>query len=926
MPRAEQIQTYYWGALRADPVDLAVDGINVATGPNGSGKTTELDGLKLILGVSDLSRKPSEYIFDGGGDGQARGERALVKVIFANPERPARAGRVFSDAGRGCERSAHVTAICEISRDGRRRYAILPGALQWGVNGRDLEADVNELRTLVPVNQWLKPRAWDELLARAGVSRALRGVIAVKQGETDKTIEGTPEMLLKRVLELTGKQETLDEFREARKRLADARVAFDETNGRFAVEQRHLRTLSVQANQHREFVGLGERLRRIAEVEIPAAERIKLAADRAALERERAGQATTLERDRSKHAELEPEIPQLTARQEELGAERQRLTDGAHQVQQRFEEAASAHGIAADRARQAEQALTDARELVGDGPFDEARAVAAQEEAVAAAGDVAAAEDEADTLRTEIEDLRAGRPVPPAGLTAFRSALTNVGITHRLVAENLEVTDTTTAEATLGDGVWGLVVAPDALDRAIALAIDHGHRLPLIAAGHGQPTGALAGSTGLDEALAYLAEVDLAPGAPGVSPDGVVRGCTWAVWRAPERPVLGEHARARRLGEAECRLTELDEAFPQLHRRAERATSVATALRRAANVEPRLGQLRADVGRLGDELDEARAAAEEITQVLTGIGHELGTIEVRLKNKTDRLADLARGINERAPLVERYGERLRSMDEQLAVMPQPDEALNLETLRSVESLQHEHGRLTEQHADDERYPDEIRSELILAHHEAQERSVERVEELLAGRREDIDAVQIEVERAKQRYDEHIRQVVHILAHRFREVCEQAGMGGDIDLRPGDVEGEFGIDVSVAHVRGEPKRSYRSPAHSSGQKAKISLLVLLAAMGLEGSADMLIMDEHAAHLDSRNIDAVADVMNALKHRVQFILATPTNAEASRLSWCDHQIAFYPRSAGEPFAPPVQLYTRMPEDGQRYAEMGQLALAD
>jgi len=68
------------------------------------------------------------------------------------------------------------------------------------------------------------------------------------------------------------------------------------------------------------------------------------------------------------------------------------------------------------------------------------------------------------------------------------------------------------------------------------------------------------------------------------------------------------------------------------------------------------------------------------------------------------------------------------------------------------------------------------------------------------------------------------------------------------------------------------------------------------------------------------------MNALKHRVQFILATPTNAEASRLSWCDHQIAFYPRAAGDPFAPPVRLYTRMPEDGQRYADMGQLAPAD
>ena len=926
MPQAEQIQTYYWGALRADPVDLAVDGINVATGPNGSGKTTSLDGVKLVLGVSDLSRRPADYIFDGGGDSQARGDRALIKVIFANPQRPGRAGRVFSDAGRGCESSAHVTAICEIHRDGRRRYTILPGALHWGHNGRDLEADINELRTVVPPNQWMNPKPWDELLARAGVSRALRGVIAVKQGETDKTIEGTPETLLKRVLELTGKQQTLEEFREARAKLADARRAYDETNGRFAFEQRHLRSLSVQANQHREFVRLGERIKRIVQVEIPAAERVKLAADRKALEHERAGQAAALERDRTEHELLDAEIPHLTSRREGLLAEQQRLKDAAQHAQRRFERAASEHAIAATAVREVEQVLATAQQLAGDGPYDETRATAAQTDALNAAGAVDIADAEVSALRAEIEALRAGRPVPPPGLAAFRDALGDVGIVHRLVAEHLEVPDSTTAEAALGDGVWGIVVAPDALDRAIAVALQHGHRLPLIAAGDGAPTGVLAGSSGLDEALAYLAEVDLPAGAPGVSSDGVVRGHTWAAWRAPERPVLGEHARARRLAEAEARSAELDEMLPRLRADAERAAAIADALRRAADVEPRISQLRAEADRLSGELGAARSASEEITDGLSGLGEELGKMEMIVANKARRRTELARGINERAPLVQRYDQRLREMDERLAAIPEPDETINLETLRSVEALRHEHERLVEQHADDQRYPEEIRSELILAHHEAQARSVEQVDELLRGRREDIDAVRIEVDRAKQRYDEHIRQVVHILARRFREVCEQAGMDGDIELRPGEIEGEFGIDVSVAHVRGEPKRSYRSAAHSSGQKAKISLLILLAAMGLEGSADMLIMDEHAAHLDSRNIDAVAEVMNALKHRVQFILATPTNAEASRLSWCDHQIAFYPRAAGEPFAPPVRLYTRMPEDGQRYAEMGQLALAD
>ena len=164
--------------------------------------------------------------------------------------------------------------------------------------------------------------------------------------------------------------------------------------------------------------------------------------------------------------------------------------------------------------------------------------------------------------------------------------------TH-LVAEELEVSDAIPAEAVLADGVWALVVAPDELERAVALAIEHGHRLPLIGAGHGQPRGALAGATGLDEALAYLAEVDLPAGRPGVSADGVIRGRTWAAWRAPEQPVLGSGARARRLQEAEGRHAALKAQLPQLREAAQTRAAAAAAVRRAAEVSPQIDGLRA---------------------------------------------------------------------------------------------------------------------------------------------------------------------------------------------------------------------------------------------------------------------------------------------------------------------------------------------
>ena len=87
MPRIEEVQLVHWGSLRPDPIPLLIDGINVATGPNGSGKTCFLDGIKLLLGVTSFApgRSSHRYIFDGGpggapGAGRHRGTRSRPRA------------------------------------------------------------------------------------------------------------------------------------------------------------------------------------------------------------------------------------------------------------------------------------------------------------------------------------------------------------------------------------------------------------------------------------------------------------------------------------------------------------------------------------------------------------------------------------------------------------------------------------------------------------------------------------------------------------------------------------------------------------------------------------------------------------------------------------------------------------------------------
>lgn len=918
MPQIKQLQLVWWGPFRADPIEFARDGINVFTGLNGVGKTCLLDATKLMLGVDDLKAKPASYVFSGG-DGAQRVDKAYVKAVFDNPERPRNAGRVFADAGWGCNESANVTAVCEVTRSSRR-YAIFPGYKGWGENGRTLNEDLAELGEL-PQSRWLGPRQWSELLARAGVPRALLGVIALKQGETDKALDASPEQLLREMLELTGKQQTLDDFRAAKGDLAQARTRYDESMERLKSEKRQLENLAHLVARHREYEDDRRRIGHIEEVQLPLARRRQIEAQLTAQRRELDQRLEALRGARGDRDRAQEQIPKLEKQEADLKDERDRLREANREANSKFEAAVRALGAAETDLAAVEQAFADAAEL---GSLDEANLERLTNDARQALRALDDARTEYDRVGHELEQLEAGKPIRPEGLDEFRSVLIEAGIEVQLVAERLELPEAMAAEAVLGDGVWALVVEPADFERAVELARQYGHRLPLARAGDGDPSGALAGGTGLPGALAYLEEIDLPlDQAPGVTRKGLLRGRQWAALRAPEQAVLGERARTAGVEIRRTRRQQLEARLPNLSKQADAAERAQRALRAAVDADRRVPELRVAL----EEQTTAKQAAERERDAaqaqLEDFSEGIGVLETEVAAERRKLEAAQRLIREYELRAQNIRDQISELEAALEDLPLPPAADEVGDLPSVEVLEHQVTDLT---ARLERFSEEERSPMVLAAHEEQRERVDEVEVLIADRENELDGVTDQVERAKRRYDEHIRQTVTLLNRSFREICEQAGMEGELELKPSSThEDEFALDVRVAHLAGDPKLSYQSHRHSGGQKAKISILLLLAAMSSEGAADLLIIDEHSAHLDSQNIDYVGEVMRALRNRVQFILALPSNAEARRLAWADQQFVLLPRKAGEPYAPRLRVITRIPEQGDRYVEIGQLGLA-
>ncbi len=190
----------------------------------------------------------------------------------------------------------------------------------------------------------------------------------------------------------------------------------------------------------------------------------------------------------------------------------------------------------------------------------------------------------------------------------------------------------------------------------------------------------------------------------------------------------------------------------------------------------------------------------------------------------------------------------------------------------------------------------------------QARRLADAEELLAGQDGALEQAAEALAGAREFYAGQLRGLISGLDARFRDLCQAAGMRGELELVDDQLAEAGGrLNVRVAETPGGPLRSYHEEADlSGGWRAKTSVLILLAALAAAGggrSLPVACLDEHSAQLDEDRAAEIGWVFHKLSREagLQVICAMPSKRATERSEWTDSQVAFLKAGPQDAYAP-------------------------
>ncbi|BCR03563.1 hypothetical protein DESUT3_06320 [Desulfuromonas versatilis] len=926
MFRFQKLEVVHWDFWERFSLPLDADVITIV-GPNGSGKTTLLDALRTLLCIDCSSgRDYKRYL--------RRNERpfAWLRAVVDNQRQDSGYRPFFPLL------SETVTLACQIRKKGgdwQRQYVIAEGD--------------TPIEALEEQGSWLGVRDYRQRLQNAGLTQAIRHVLALEQGDTDKLCEYSPRQLLELVFSVFGDQEVLENYQQAKNEqleIARELEKLEEELTRLGARQREA---EGNVNSFRQWKRFNDELLRLGSETLP---RCQLADLR---ERIRTGEAQMRSR-RQEVNERQRRHWQLLEESRQLNKVREEAAAAEKEARQAEQEAEKAFIDGRDKARDAEKVLEQKARLEElcrqqEAGVDLAALAAEQREKLGRRAEndreLEQVKKTARDLKAQLAALKAGEKPEPGFVREFRRALGEAGVRHNLLTEIVEVADPGWQAAVEG------VLAPSAHivllerpgDRQKAWELGEKLRykhfvvaerqaLPQAAKGSllevvkftADPPGWLAELLNRIQRVESVAEGSASGGDSWITRQGYHRERRGGRYIGVEgRYQFGEAARRSMLEESEQELGRLAEREQQLQadsaglsRRLEEISALLSGMDAArqlaergaefARAEEQFAALSAQAQEAGVALAEAKGKAAQAVEARhqlekkqSGNAGEIRVLERDLEKLSGEFRQLRRQQVER---ILQYREKRRPMPQRWYSREAMEE-LRLE-YDSAEAVRREMKRLQD-HLDEGEW---VTDEQVVVILEKLKGDYAQMDEIIRARRIHHHRHLQATEEARESYINVLKATVRRYSRNVRDLGELAGIG--VELEPPHLVNE---DVALAQAGLQVSFNFDQKGliglndgeASGGQQVMKSLILLIGLLMDEArSGGFVFIDEPFAHLDVFNIDKVGAFLEAT--RSQYVLTTPNTHNVNVFKTSDLTLVTQKIRRPEKWAPPVAFVRR------------------
>ncbi len=895
---------------------------NMIAGPNGSGKTSFIDGIRLAFnGELSSGRRLSDYILD-------RRKNTMVKLVVDNP-REGRS-RIFS-AYRNLQTEQVSIGCVVIHRNGvsQKRYFILPG---------DAPLELVQ-QTISDEREWLKPGEYSPYLARAGVSRSLMQLLAIEQGETHKFCQKKPRELFQTILQAMGDHDILESYRRARSQYEEVSQDLRAATGDLNVEEHKLIELGAQRSQYREFESMGKRLQTLAEETRPRAELAGLA-----LEAEKLAQSVNsfkghLTDLRGRIEEKERDIRGWTERLARVNEEAGNLQAKAVDANRRLQ--ALGEQLGGVRARREALEQLEAK-VAGIPARDPAEIEREYREAGAAAATAMAAckltEARLATYEAEVRQLEAGLPSYPDFVLQMRGELERAAISHSLLAELVEPVDDdwrVAVESALGGLRFMVLVDPrDSVKaREIGRRLKYRHYVseydpgPLPQATPGSLLEVVRFNDArvpgwvADDLDRIFRVKSVREGYQGlkkhqatITPDAYHQDRRGGRCIEAQDLFCGRRSLEIRLESARRNLAETRKALEE----GRREYASADQRRRAADQASAEQLRRLEWQRQAPELDRRREEEAALAGQVAGLEDERNALDgartkankesSRLETKIeDGQKDLVSLRTEFTGTEESYNDgliRQADLEVQIRDRRAAHPALRdvtAEELRRCPRLETVDAELGAMKVDVENFQG-CRDPGIELAYVAQEHARDDLRNHVERCRSEVERGQDELAACRRDYIRVINAVVERYRRNAQRLAEIAGfkvrMAPQGLLETDDALERVELEVEVSVDGGETFRPVSTSKLSGGQRVIASLILMMSLADSGSRTGLFILDEPFAHLSMERIDEVAEFIDAVD--AQFILTTPVTENATVLNTARRIITMTIKRLDQPHA--------------------------